>query len=172
MIRYDSTGTEIRNHMRDIVRQAQKEADAYADKLVRNAKKNISDEYRQTVTDFYEEYDPMKYWRVGNPFSKKDGLYDTADPFYHNTEHMYGGGITLKDEVEVSKGQTGDTFMSEDAFQSFLDGFHGPKQRGIWSHILPNPYEHMIKLKDMLQDECERNMQGKMEEIADKASRK
>lgn len=98
---------------------------------------DMAKEYKYVVEQFYSEYRPRYYFRY-------DELWDTYEPYYHNSSPNFYGGIIL-DGSKMSDELYQD---SAGAYSSFLNGYHGHPSLGIYGSI--NAYEHMMDYRDSI----------------------
>lgn len=113
-----------------------------AKKLAIDAANKLMVEYQRLVKDYYSEYTPNHYKRVY-------GLSDPVKKLYKNAHGaIYYGGIELLPEnLTINTKQQG-VEKSIMAFDSFLDGFHGPKFLNISQES--NPYKRLLIYRDFL----------------------
>ena len=122
------------------VKVLEKAGQKEAKRLAKDAQKKLYDEYEYVLQSFYNEYDPQYYIR-----HKGGGLYESVAPYYKNPHNAtYRGGIRIFsdrmfDDYHDPKNKV---------LNSFLLGYHGRKELGIYSKI--NPLKHMYAYKNML----------------------
>ncbi len=116
-----------------------KDIKKYAENIAKSMAKSVRDdmkkEYLYVIEKFYAEYTPKYYFRW-------DELWNTYEPYYHNSSPNFYGGIIL-----TANGMTESLYHNRNsAYTSFLNGYHGHPSLGIYSKI--RPYEHMIRYRD------------------------
>lgn len=121
-----------------------KDLKKYLSNIAKNMAKEVQIkfelEYQYVIQRFYSEYNPIVYDRMG-------GLYNSYSKYYRNNwNRSFEGGISLSTTGIDVQYETQNRRI--DAFESFLDGYHGHPSRGIWSSI--QPYRHMIMYRNML----------------------
>lgn len=113
--------------------------DKKARSFAKEAREELAKEYKYVIDHFYDEYKPNVYKRH-NP----GGMYQTYFSYLEQKNYIYTGGIQISTDDMYSDYRGPRDYVLD----SFLNGYHGPAHVGIWSSI--QPYEHMMKFRDML----------------------
>ncbi len=115
-------------------------------KLAHKAQDELIKEYRYVINHFYNEYSPKVYKRHASR-GMMPGYELSYKKFWQNSHgalNVVYGGIEISSDNMYSDYD----YSAEDVLQSFLDGYHGPHNSGIWSSI--KTFDHMIKFRDIL----------------------
>ncbi len=115
--------------------------------MAENARTQIVNEYIHVIQKFYNDYTPKYYTRV-------KGLNRSYEPYYKNQNRYFEGGIRLsEDGIDV---QYEYSTNGINAFDSFLDGYHGNPNLGISNSI--KPYEYMLQFRNSLKSSWKKTL--------------
>ena len=129
-----------------IIKQVEDKVKEETLKLAHKVQDEMIKEYRHVINRFYGEYSPKLYKRHSSR-GMAPGYELTYKKFWQNSHGALGvvyGGIEISSENMYNDYN----YPAEYVLESFLNGFHGPPNSGIWSSI--EAYNHMVKFRDIL----------------------
>ncbi len=117
--KYPKFKTELTVKMREIKERHSKEIAMVYGPV---QKEKYQDAFERAVTEFYLDYDPSLYIRVGDPDAKAGGLYELFQPEF---EDGLFAGTTFSNEpdpMNLIKNSTMPDFLYD---TTFVEGWHG-----------------------------------------------
>lgn len=129
-----------------VIKQVEDKVKEETLKLAKKAQDELVKEYKHVVNMFYSEYSPKSYKRHASR-GMTPGYELSYKKFWQNSHGALGvvyGGVEISPDRMYSDYRE----SSSAVLQSFLDGYHGPPNAGIWSSV--DAYNHMIKFRDIL----------------------